>query len=201
MIPAENMLPLSKHDVAPSSLETETIASGTIAELKTMDKLDTPVLLRGAHVVFKRQESAVIQQNSTGAAILLYRAARQLEAGHCYDLIAYKKKRYKGMDELTDVEVAQDHGMCNTEALVVPFDPGMLADRRSVGRVVRKIVGVYGKRTIRIAGETVPIHFRRQAGRPEKGVTIRIFRAQIGYYKDHAELVVWDKKDYQVQRQ
>jgi endonuclease/exonuclease/phosphatase family metal-dependent hydrolase len=173
--------------------------SVSIAELKKRIPLTAPVWIGNAHVVFKRGESAVIGQDPSGEAILLYRAARQLEEGHCYDLIAYKSKRYKGFDELTDVEIDRDRGACDTATFVQPFDPETLRDKRAVGRVVRSIAGRYEGRTIRIGATAVPIHFRRKAGRPKKGAQLRIDRAQIGYYKDHAELVVWSKNDYETE--
>jgi hypothetical protein len=179
---------------APSGMPTL-----SIAELKARMPLAAPVRIENAHVVFKRGESAVIGQDPSGEAILLYRAARQLEEGHCYDLIAYKSKRYKGLDELTDIEIDRDRGACDTEAFVGSFDPAMLHDKRAVGRVVRSIAGRYEGRTIRIGAIAVPIHFRRKAGRPGKGARLRIDRAQIGYYKDHAELVVWSKNDYETE--
>jgi len=168
----------------------------TIEKLKKLSKIAAPVLLRNVHVLFKRKESAVIQQKLEGEAILLYRSALQLEEGHCYEVLAYRKKRYKGLDELTDIEVLKDHGTCSLEGFVPRFSPDMLDDPHFIGRVVRGIRGKYAHHTLTVDGVAFPLHFRRGAGRPKKSTRLQIDRAQIGYYKDHVELVVWDKGDY-----
>jgi endonuclease/exonuclease/phosphatase family metal-dependent hydrolase len=172
------------------------LPSLSIAQIKRQPTLTQPVRIDDAHVYFKRGESAVIGQRPSEEAILLYRAARQLEAGRCYDLIAYKKKRYKGLDELVDVEIDRDRGECETDAFIRPFAPSMLRDPHAIGQVVRDMDGDYNGHTIRIDGVEVPIHFRRKAGRPKTGTHLKILRAQIGYYKDHTQLVVWSKEDY-----
>ena len=168
----------------------------TIEELKQASRLTAPVLLRNVHVLFKRRESAVIQQTLEGEAILLYRSALQLEEGHCYDIEVYKKKRYKGLNELIDIEVVKDHGACESKRLILKFSPNMLDDSRFIGRVVRGVKGRYTHHTLMVDGVAFPLHFRRGAGRPKNGVWLQIDRAQIGYYKDHVELVVWDKGDW-----
>ena len=170
--------------------------STTIEKLKQTSRLTAPVLLHNVHVLFKRRESAVIQQTINGEAILLYRSALQLEEGHCYDLLVYRKKRYKGLDEVTDVEVEKDLGSCATQTLIPKFSPGMLDQTRFIGRIVRDIDGKYAHHTLTVDGVACILHFRRGAGRPKDGVQLQIDRAQIGYYKDHVELVIWDQKDY-----
>jgi hypothetical protein len=161
-----------------------------------MKKIFKPLLLKNVHVIFKRKESAVIQQTKEGEAILLYRSALQLEEGHCYDLKVYRMKHYKGLPEVTDVEVAHALGACDSASFIPNFQPKILSDPHSVGKVVCHVAGVIHDHNIVIDGTPCRIHFRRSAGRPHDGSRIVIDRAQIGYYKDHAELVVWSQKDF-----
>jgi len=161
-----------------------------------MKKISKPLLLKNVHVILKRKESAVIQQTKDGEAILLYRSALQLEEGHCYDLKVYRTKRYKGLPELTDVEVARVLGECDTVPFIQDFHPDMLSDPYAIGRVVRHVEGVIQRHSIIIDGTPCRIHFRKGAGRPQSGTRLTIDRAQVGYYKDHTELVVWSKGDY-----
>ena len=180
--------PLTRH---PSPLTT-------IEKLKHIPHLTTPVRLDNVHVLFKRRESAVIQQTPEGEAILLYRSALQLEEGHCYDLRVHKTKRYKGLPEVTDVEMERDLGSCDAQSFIPKFAPAMLDQPHFVGRVVRAIHGRYTHHTLMVDGVPCILHIRRGAGRPKSGVKLRIDRAQIGYYKDHVELVIWDRKDYKI---
>jgi hypothetical protein len=182
--------------VAPPKPEQLHMSIGTIAQIKADPSLSAPVRLDDACVVFKRRDSAVIQQTKEGEAILIYRAAMQLEEGNRYNLVAHKKKQYKGLDELTDIEITEERGACDVEAYVQKFSPDMMRDRRFVGRVVRSVEGEYARRAIFVDGVRVSVHFQKQAGRPRSGIRIRIKRAMIGYYKDHMELQVWDKGDW-----
>ncbi len=167
-----------------------------IAALKESAQLDIPVTVEEVCVIWKDRDSAVIRQRNDGEAILIYRAASALEKGQAYDLTVHRKKRYKGMDELTDVEVARSRGACDAQRLIEPFDTAMMDDLSNVGKVVRGIEGVYRKRAIEVEGTPVRIHFRKRAGRPKDGQHIRIDRAVIGYYKDHMELQVWGKGEW-----
>ncbi len=176
--------------------EKQSTGEADIAEIKKRKKIDEALLLPKVCVVFKRGDSAVIRQSADGEGILLYRSALQLEEGREYDLKVYKKKRYKGMDELTDVEVVRDLGKCDMEALVPAFEPRMMNDESFVGIVVKNLSGVVDGQKIKIDNREYPIHFRRKAGRPLKGSMIRIEKAMIGYYKDHMEIVVWEKRDW-----
>ena len=179
-----------------SRITSHQLPTTTIEKLKQTPHLSSPVVLPDVHVLFKRGESAVIQQRPEGEAILLYRSALQLEEGHCYDLRVYKTKQYKGLPEVTDVEVEKHLGICETEPLISRFAPDMLENPRNIGRVVQDVRGKYARHILNVDGVPCRIHFRRRAGRPKKGARLRIGRATIGYYKDHAELVVWSKGDW-----
>jgi hypothetical protein len=155
-------------------------------------------MLKDVCVIWKDRDSAVIRQRNDGEAILIYRAASALEKGQAYDLTVHRKKRYKGMDELTDVEVSCSRGVCDAQRLIEPFSTAMMDDLSNVGKVVRGIEGVYRKRAIEVEGVPVRIHFRKRAGRPKEGQRVRIDRAVIGYYKDHMELQVWGSSGWSI---
>jgi hypothetical protein len=167
-----------------------------IAHLKKMSRIKDPVSLKEVCVVFRRGDSAVIQQEPDGEAILLYRSAMQMEEGGRYDIIVHKKKRYKGLEELVDVEIEHDAGRCDSSKFVFDFSSEMMSDEKYIGKIVKDISGVVESRKIKIGSNTYPIHFRKKAGRPKQGTSITIDRGQISYYKDHMELVVWSKEDY-----
>ncbi len=184
----------SAPDKTAASNESEN-SSIDIAALKKLPPKSLPATLKQACVIFKSGDSAVIQQSPQGEAILLYRSAMQLEEGNRYNLGVYKKKRYKGLDELTDIEVSKSLGRCDPQKFIADFEPGLMNDMRNTGKIVANTKGRLEGRKIYIDGKAYPIHFRRRAGRPKNG-SITIKKAMIGYYKDHMELVVWSKRDW-----
>ena len=168
-----------------------------IASLQRLRSLDAPRCLEGAVVVFKRGRNAVLQERPDGPAILVYGAAAGLKEGERYDLQIEGFKRYHGMPEITDLEILQERGQVSTDAFVSPFNPSMMERSADRYRIVRDIRGHYRHRRLIVAGKELRIHFKKRRWTPAEGEKIRIKRAQIGYYKGHSELVVWDRNDFE----
>jgi hypothetical protein len=78
-----------------------------------------------------------------------------------------------------------------------PFRPEMMKDPASRYRIVRELRGLYRHRHLMAGGIEWPIHFHRRHWQPKEGSRLRIKRAQIGYYKGHPELVIWDRNDFE----
>jgi len=174
------------------------VNSTTIEALIEKEKLTHPYRLKGVKVIFKRGDSAVIKQEPQGRALLLYRCAAKLQEGYAYDITAHLKKRYKGLDELVDIAVEQKYGKLDPVPYILPFVPEMMAQKRYVNEVVQGIQGHYRGGKLIVEGKPMALYFKKGVKRPPEGSRIRITRAQIGYYKDHNELVVWDQQDYRI---
>ncbi len=172
-----------------------------IATLQKLRSLENPRCLQGVVVIFKRGRHAVIQQRPDGPAILVYGAAAGLKEGERYDLQIEGFKRYHGMPEITDLEVLQERGGVATDAFVSPFDPSMMERPADRYRIVRDIRGRYRHRRLIVGGRELRIHFKKRRWIPDEGEKIRIKRAQIGYYKGHSELVVWDRNDFETAKE
>ena len=172
----------------------------SIEALNRLDTLDRPVRLRRAAVVFKRGRNAVLQQEPKGEAILVYGAAAPLEEGRIYDLELYGLKRYKGMPELTDLEISSPGKKVDTAPYLLSFSPELFEGRGGISHVVRDLEGIYRKGNLTVEGASVPIHFKKRRWRPPEGSRLMIKRAQIGYYKNHKELVIWDRRDFDILR-
>jgi len=172
----------------------------TIGALQKLRNLNRPLRLEGVVLVAKWGRHGVLQRKADGPAILLYGAASGLEEGHRYDLIVHGFKRYKGMPEITDLEPLLDRGEVASEKYIPRFAPEMMGDPGFLYRVVGGIEGIYRKGKIVVAGREIPIHFKKRRWKPMEGSLLRIKRAQIGYYKDHQELVVWDRSDFEKRR-
>ncbi len=180
------------HRVSKSS-----VASVTVAFLNRQEGLKKPVLLKGATVLFRRGRVAVVQQRPEGEAILIYGAAAGLEEGVRYDLEIYGMKRYRGMPEITDLEIIRSKGRGSLAPFVLPFDPDLFRRKGVVSKVLSDVEGIYRHGMLYVGKSAVPIHFKKRKWIPAEGAKIMIKRAQIGYYKNHKELVVWDRRDYE----
>jgi len=179
-------------------IKIEVPKKGKIEEIIKMDRLDVPMVLKNIKVIFKRGDTAVIKQEHNGRAILLYRCAGELKEGGVYNITAYQKKRYKGLDEIVDIALNMESGKVDGSLYVMPFSAKLMQSSVYINEVVSDIDGILKKSKIEIDGESFPVYFKKQAKRPPVGTHIRISRAQIGYYKNHIQLVVWDRKDYKI---
>ena len=172
----------------------------TISELLKRQSLKSPVHLNGVTLVAHWGRHGILQAGPRGASILLYGAAQGLEEGRSYDLTVYGFKRYAGMPEITDLEVDRSGGKQDLMPFLPAFDPRMMEEDRWLYHLVRTIHGRYHRGKILVDGNAIAIHFKKRARRPKEGDFLRIKRAQIGYYRDHKELVVWDRSDYRIVR-
>jgi len=181
--------------VVPLSEKREEVS---ISDLYNMERLEKPVSLKKVSVILRIGGSAIIKQRPEGRAILLYRCAEGMKEGREYNILAYQKKRYKGLDELTETRVERELGAIDVATFLHVFSPDLMQEKRSLNEVVQDIEGVYAKHEITVHGRRYPIYFKKGLKRPKVGQKIRILRAQIGYYKNHNELVVWREKDYRI---
>ncbi len=189
----------SKSVIPAVSMKRDTKAEKhTISEVIAMEKLTVPMRLDSVTVIFKQGDTAIIKQRPEGRALLLYRCAGAMQEGHRYDITAFQKKRYKGLDELVDIAIVEERAMVDTASYLLPFSPKIMQNRRFVNEVVTEVEGYYRRGEITVSGKSIPVYFKKGVKRPKEGSRIRILRAQIGYYKNHNELVVWDQKDYQI---
>ncbi len=168
-----------------------------IEALYNLSKITKPLLLNHAVVIYKHKNSAIIKQSKNGRAMMLYRCAKDLSLGGVYDLQIYKKKRYKGVDELVDVSVVSQVKSIDTSSWIRELNYDIF-DKKHISEVVKVNKAHYQNGKIKVGNRSYRIYFKRWAGRPANGVTIRIKRAIIGYYKNHNELVVWDRSDYEI---
>jgi len=170
----------------------------TIEDIISIDRVEQPIQLSDAKVIFKRYKSAIIKQTHSGRAMLLYGCAEQLSEGVSYDIVVHKKKRYNGLDEITDIEVSAILEAEQIASYIRQFSISMMSDTRYINEIVGDIETIYHKNSIEVSGQNIPIYFKKIANRPQIGSKIRIKRAQIGYYKNHIQLVVWDRNDYEI---
>ena len=100
------------------------------------------------------------------------------------------------MPEITDLEIIRKKGRIDISDYVPVFSPRMMKEEKMLYHIVRDFRGIYRKGKIEIGNKKIPIYFRKNRWKPAEGAVLMIKRAQIGYYKQHKELVIWDRKDF-----
>jgi len=165
----------------------------SIDDLYRLQRLDHPVLLQDAVVVFKRGNNALIKQDPEGRGIFLYGCASRLKEGVRYDLQVEGLKRYKGLTELLGVHIAKEKGEVNLSA----YRWKSLRHTLRQNEVIEEIEGVYRHKKLYLGDQKIPIYFKKKSLIPHEGSRLKIAYAHLGYYKQ-LQLVIYSKKDFKI---
>ncbi len=177
---------------------TNKITKNSIDDIYKMDTIRDNIELKNIKVILKRDKIAVIQQSINSRAILVYGCTDELNEGEAYDILVHRKKSYHGLDELVDITIISKIGDIDSTPYISLFNPKMLKNDTNINRVVKGVRGIIKGRNIVIDGKKLPIYFKNRVQKPKSGQHIRIKRVQIGYYKNHMQLVVWSRDDYEI---
>ena len=168
----------------------------TIDELIQTAFFKHAVILKRGCVIFKRGNTAVIKSSKNSKTITLYRSADGLQEGKCYKLKVYKKKKYFGLNEITDLDIVQENENINTQEYIPDFNSSLMDENiKNIGEIVKNIKGTYN-RYVKIGHKRYKLFLKvKNRGLLKKNSKLYIKKAQIGYYKGKKELVVYSLDD------
>ena len=159
-----------------------------IADLYRMPVGPADVRLHDAVVIYKKGKVTILKSPGD-RAILVYRDTRKLRFGHAYDLRVRKLYDYKGLREITKLDVLEDLGRRSPEKLyITPRKP--IDDPSLVNEVLREIEGTYDGHRLHTLYGTVRIYFKNRKEKPRKGETLRLEKVRMGIYRFEPEIVV-----------
>ena len=149
----------------------------------------TNLLLTEVVVLYKKGPNAILKERG-GRGILVYRDVKALRVGHAYRIAVRKLYDYKGLREITKLEVLKDLGRRDTGALMLDrkADP---ADPEHVNEVVAEITGIYRRGYLHYApGKKIRLYIKNRRLRPKNGQKVRLENVRISLYRRRLELVV-----------
>jgi len=169
----------------------------TVNALAKVKYTKSTVILKNACVIYKRGDFAVVKSSPNSSAITLYKSAEGLEEGRCYDFKVYKKKRYYGLDEITDLDILRKKEKIDTQKFIKNFEPSLMQENvQNIGDIVKNIKGIYKNRYITVNNSKFRLYVKKKKrGLLRKNSHLYIKKAQIGYYKGEKELVVYSLED------
>ena len=170
---------------------TTTVLPKSIEYLYSIDTLEQPVELKDAVVVLKRGKYAVVKQIPKGRGIFLFGSVNGLKEGSVYDIKVQEIYDYKGLKEITALEVIKEKGKVALET----FYQTLEINRQS--EVLRDLIAVYKNKHLIVNGQKIPVYFKNKKLTPKNGSKLKIHYAHLGYYKK-LQLVIYSKKDFTV---
>ena len=167
------------------------VLTQSIEYLYSVDALEQPVELKDAVVVLKRGKYAVLKQTPKGRGIFLFGSVNGLKEGFVYDIKVQELYDYKGLKEITALEVIKEKGEIDLHAFY------QLLDINRQNEVLRDLTAVYKNKHLLVNGQKIPVYFRNKKLRPKNGSKLKIHYVHLGYYKQ-LQLVIYSKKDFDI---
>ena len=160
-----------------------------IADLYTMPLGWMNGIVKEAVVVYKRGKIAILKELG-GRAILVYRDTGHLKEGHKYRIAVKKLYDYKGLREVTKIEVLANLGEVETEPYLLKKVEN-LSDPRFVNEVVERVSGTYRRGYLHYGeGRKIKLYYKDKKRRPKNGSHVTLKRVRISIYRNRPELVV-----------
>ena len=169
----------------------------SVNQLAKWKYIKNAIILKDACVIYKRGDFGVIKSSPNSKSITLYKSAEGLEEGRCYDFKVYKKKKYYGLDEITDLDILKKKGKIDIEEYIPKFNDSLMdKESKNIGDIVKDIKGVYRDREITVDNSSYKLYVKqKRKGLLKKNSHLYIKKAQIGYYKGEKELIVYSSDD------
>ncbi len=159
-----------------------------IADLYRMPVGWSDVTLHNAAVIYKKGDIAILK-SPQDRGILVYRDTRKLRFGHAYDLKVRKLYDYKGLREITKLEILKDRGRIDPKKLYIsPKRP--IDDPKLVNEVLRSIEGTYRRHYLHTPYGSIRLYFKNRRDLPRNGEKIHLQKVRIGIYRFEPEIVV-----------
>ncbi|WP_286337099.1 endonuclease/exonuclease/phosphatase family protein [Hydrogenimonas cancrithermarum] len=168
-------------DIAPRTVH--------IADLYTMPLGWTNAVIPDAAVIYKKGGVAILKEPG-GRAILVYKDTRRLKKGHRCKVAVRKLYDYRGLREVTKLDLLKDFGKTDVEPLLLDdFDDLNRPDY--VNEVVREISGTYKRGYLYYGnGKKIKLYYRKRKARPKSGENVTLKRVRVALYRNRPELVV-----------
>ncbi len=147
------------------------------------------IILKKVVVIYKKGSIAIIKAKGD-RAIAVYKDIDSLELGHEYDIAVERLYNYKGVQEITKLNVLEDFGKRDIGPLLSK-SLKKIDLQKDLSEVVAKVEGVYKRGYLYYGnGLKVKLYFKNRSSRPKSGERIVLKNVRIGVYKNRPELVV-----------
>ncbi len=161
----------------------------SVADLYTLPLGEQNLRLEEVVVIYRKGKIAILKEPG-GRAIAVYGDIGGLVPGRAYSVAVRRLYDYRGLREITRLEILEELGERDTSPLLLPVDAD-LSQRDNVNEVVSRISGLYRRGRLYYGkGRSIRLYFRRRAERPESGKRITLHGVRVGIYKNRPELVV-----------
>ena len=179
----------NRHGKDGEKAEGSPVRTIHIADLYSMPLGWMNGIVEEAVVIYKKGKVAILKEPG-GRAILVYRDTGRLDVGDRCKVAVRKLYDYKGLREVTKIDVLEKRGKTSVEPLLLrDFDD--LADPGCLNEVVAAVSGTYRRGYLHYGkGRKIKLFFKTKRSRPKNGTSLRLERVRVGLYRNRPELVV-----------
>ena len=180
------------------NIKTKDSKALMISDLYTMVKLNKPVEIKDAVVIYKHKDNAIIKQKNN-RAIFIYKKAKKLLLGHNYDLKINQIKDYHGLKEIVDFEILNKKDKIAHKSLYLNANNINILDPKYQNEIIENLKGKVKNKKLYFNNQVIKIYSKNKDILPTNGQTITIKNAHLGIYKGNMQIVINKKTDYKIE--
>ncbi|WP_457594074.1 endonuclease/exonuclease/phosphatase family protein [Hydrogenimonas sp.] len=161
----------------------------SVSDLYDLSPGPCRAVLPEVSVIYKKGPFAIIKERG-GRAILVYKDVDGLHYGRRYRLEARRIYRYRGLQEITKIDILEESGRADLKPLLL-YDPSSIDLKKHLNEVIGRIEGVYRRGYLYYgSGKKIKLYYKERSQRPENGKRVVLKHVRVGIYKNRPELVV-----------
>lgn len=143
------------------------------------------IKIQNAVVIYKKRGGVILSQKSRG--IYVYKAGFNLNIGHKYDLVVKDIKDYKGLREVTSLEILNDYGK------IRDLNGYYLSEKKvknaKINDVIKNIKGTYKNGYLFTSHGKIKLFFRDKK-HVKNGKILELNGVRVGVYRGDLQLIV-----------
>jgi endonuclease/exonuclease/phosphatase family metal-dependent hydrolase len=168
----------------------------SINNLYDIQKLNQPIVVKDAIVIYKYKNKAIIKtQNSK--AILIYKHNNRLKLSYKYDLKIKQIAVYNGLKEIVDFKILKKNKRYKDyKTLYLDGDHIDMFDRKYQNEIVTNLKGIYKKRYLHFDNKKIYLYFDKQLKQPKNNTKLEILNGHLSIYKSKIQIVLYKQSDF-----
>lgn len=168
----------------------------TISSLYEVEKLEKPIVITDAMVVYKDKNNAIIKQKNN-RSIYLYNCAQDLSEGYLYDLEIHEIKTYKGLKEITKLNLLKKSNSTYTiNNYLIDYKSVNLFEEKYQNELITDLEGIYNNGYLYFDKKKIKLYFKEKKLLPKNGQKVIIRNAHLSNYKTKVQLVIYKQRDF-----
>jgi len=171
----------------------------TIKDLYEIEKIEKPIILNDAIVIYKDEDSAIIKKEND-KPIFIYKNAQDLKVGFSYNMQINQIFDYFDTKEIKDFLIKQENKKYeNYKNLYIDGSLVDIFDFKYTNEIITNLSGIIKKQKLYINKDKyIKLYSKNKDILPKDGQNITILSGHLTSHKGNMQIVIYKSTDYKV---